>query len=80
MAWPGLEYLTSAVIKHGLAPEFAQLPFRLEGDRNVLLETVKRAEDDFDAMTYVEKRNTTKSVILRMHEHMGGRAAVKLVM
>ena len=52
----------------------------MKGASNVLLETIKRGEDDFDLQTYVEKRNATSTVILRLHEHMGGRACVKLVL
>ena len=56
------------------------MPIVAEGANNVLLETVKRAEDDFDEFSFVEKDNKVKTVICRLHEHMGGHANVNLVM
>jgi len=41
-----------------------------------MLETIKRGEHDFDAHSFKEGRD--KTVILRLHENMGGRGVVKL--
>lgn len=41
-----------------------------------MLETIKRGENDFDAHSFVEGK--TKTVILRLHENMGGRGVIKL--
>ncbi|ORX40242.1 alpha-mannosidase [Kockovaella imperatae] len=67
------------VVKSPLVSDFSTLPFRLEGARNVLMESIKRGEDDFDAHSFVEHKGS-KTVILRLHEHMGGRAITKLVL
>ncbi|OAX33098.1 glycoside hydrolase family 38 protein [Rhizopogon vinicolor AM-OR11-026] len=48
------------------------LPFWLEGAPNVILETVKRGEDDFEA------KSSDTTVILRMYEAFGGHGSVKL--
>lgn len=42
-----------------------------------MLETIKRGENDFDHGTFVE-HHKTKTVILRLHENMGGRGHVQL--
>lgn len=65
------------------APALAQLVsspkvFALVGDRNVLLETIKRGEDDHfgpDSRWNGEKRH----VILRIYEAYGGHGVVKLL-
>ncbi|ORY32631.1 alpha-mannosidase [Naematelia encephala] len=63
------------------SPHALELPFTVEGARNVMLETVKRAEKDF---TYTGKIDTEKSkgksknVILRLFEHLGGRGIATL--
>jgi alpha-mannosidase len=41
-----------------------------------MLETIKRGEDDFDGHSFAEGK--IKTVILRLHENMGGRGVVKL--
>jgi alpha-mannosidase len=53
-------------------------PFVVESAPNVMLETVKRGEDDFDVLTH--KPTGSKSVILRLFEHMGGQASAKVSM
>lgn len=55
-----------------LSPHALQLPFSIEGARNVLLETIKRGEAD--------AKSKETSVVLRMHEHLGGGARVILPM
>jgi alpha-mannosidase len=52
--------------------------YRLEGAPSVLLETVKRGEDDFDVYSFAESEG--KSVVLRMYEHKGGHAIAQLRM
>jgi alpha-mannosidase len=51
-------------------------PFRLEGAHNVILETIKRAEDDIDLPK--KKKRTGSTVILRLYEAYGGHAAARL--
>jgi alpha-mannosidase len=48
-------------------------PFRLEGAHNVILETIKRAEDDIK-----KKKRIGSTVILRLYEAYGGHATVRL--
>lgn len=67
-----------AVTSASLDDHAATVPFKVEGADNVLLETIKRGEGDFDTLTHVEQRQAPKSVVLRLHEHMGGRATAKL--
>jgi alpha-mannosidase len=47
------------------------LPFWLEGAPNIILETVKRGEDDF------QPKASSTTVILRMYEAFGGHGSVK---
>lgn len=51
-------------------------PFRLEGAHNVILETIKRAEDDVDPPKKTKRTGST--VILRLYEAYGGHATTKL--
>ena len=51
-------------------------PFILEGGRNVILETIKRAEDDIDIPK--KKKRTGSTVILRLYEAYGGHATARL--
>lgn len=55
---------------------FAQFPFVIRDAPNVMLESIKRGEADFDPISYTEEKK--KTVILRMFEHMGGEANVTL--
>lgn len=68
------------MLDHAIADEFKQAPFTIEGTPNVMLETIKRGENDFQddlsAQPFAEGK--TKTVILRLHENMGGRGSVKL--
>ena len=50
------------------SPLALKVPFLLEGAENVLVDTIKRGEDG------------GKTVILRMHEHLGGWARPTLMM
>ncbi|TCD63848.1 Glycoside hydrolase, 38 vacuolar alpha mannosidase [Steccherinum ochraceum] len=50
----------------------ASPPFTISGDHNVILETIKRGEDDDF------KKNTNPTVVLRLYEAFGGHARVKL--
>lgn len=70
--------LTVLVLGQELASEHKQAPFTLHGTPNVMLETIKRGENDFDHHTLVEHVGKPKTVILRLHENMGGRGVVKL--
>ncbi|OWZ80875.1 alpha-mannosidase [Cryptococcus neoformans Bt85] len=55
-----------------VSPLARSSPFTLEGAANVMLETIKRGEDDqFSG-------DKTKTIILRVYEHLGGHAKVKL--
>lgn len=51
-------------------------PFRLEGAHNIILETIKRAEDDIDLPK--KKKRTGSTVILRLYEAYGGHATTRL--
>ena len=61
-----------------LSAPMHNFPFVVEGAPNVMLETVKRGEEDFDPITHVEAKG--KSVVLRLFEHMGGQANASLKM
>ncbi|WWC72433.1 uncharacterized protein I206_106395 [Kwoniella pini CBS 10737] len=56
-----------------LEPLALSCPFRLENAPNVMLETIKRGEDD-------DFSGEAKTIILRLYEHLGGhaRAALKV--
>ena len=64
------------VIDYTISKEHRTAPFTLESSPNVMLETIKRGENDFDSHSFAEGK--TKTVILRLHENMGGRGVVKL--
>lgn len=49
-------------------------PFTVEGCKNVVLETVKRGEDDDFGKV------STKSIILRLYENRGGHGVARLRM
>ena len=66
------------VVERSISNDWKEFPFSIQGADNVLLETIKRGENDFDARTFIEGK--TKSIIIRLHEHMGGQALAKLVM
>ena len=51
-------------------------PFRVEGAHNVILETVKRAEDDVELPK--KKKRSGSTVILRLYEAYGGHARARL--
>ncbi|KAK4047772.1 Glycoside hydrolase, 38 vacuolar alpha mannosidase [Microbotryomycetes sp. JL221] len=48
-------------------------PFTLHGSRNIILDTIKRAEDD-----HFSSKATTQTVILRLYEAFGGHGEVTL--
>ncbi len=56
---------------------FSVSPFKVTGSKSVVLETIKRGEDD-DFST--SAKGSTRTVILRMYEAKGGKAVVKLQM
>jgi alpha-mannosidase len=65
----------------GRAPELGhplanESPFRLEGAHNIILETIKRAEDDIDLPK--KKKRTGATIILRLYEAYGGHATARL--
>lgn len=54
-------------------------PFSLHGASNVMLETVKRGEDDVHGNELAGKKGKGKTtVVLRLFEHMGGRGRAVL--
>ncbi|KZS95622.1 hypothetical protein SISNIDRAFT_452270 [Sistotremastrum niveocremeum HHB9708] len=53
------------------------VPFKVEGAPNVILETIKRGDDDFDTYSLQEKGGE-KSVVLRLYEAYGGHASARL--
>lgn len=48
-------------------------PFWLEGSQNIILETIKRGEDDD-----FKSKSASKTVILRLYEAFGGHGRVQL--
>nr|XP_019051258.1 alpha-mannosidase [Kwoniella bestiolae CBS 10118]OCF30188.1 alpha-mannosidase [Kwoniella bestiolae CBS 10118] len=60
-----------------LEPLALQCPFKLENAPNVMLETIKRGEDDGFSSDH---GGGHKTIILRLYEHLGGhaRAALKI--
>lgn len=50
-------------------------PFKLEGTRNIILDTIKRAEDDH----FGSNSKEPQTVILRLYEAFGGHGDVSLV-
>jgi alpha-mannosidase len=58
----------------GIKPTESSVPFRLSGDaKNVVLETVKRGEDD-------DPHSHNKTIVLRLYERLGGHAKTKLLL
>ncbi|KAG6332318.1 hypothetical protein ID866_6771 [Astraeus odoratus] len=57
----------------GVESLVSKFPFTLHGTPNIILETVKRGEDDD-----FETPNATKTVILRLYEAFGGRGRTEL--
>jgi alpha-mannosidase len=51
-------------------------PFRLEGTHNVILETIKRGEDDINLPK--KKKRTGSTIILRLYEAYGGQGTTRL--
>lgn len=62
-----LSHLVAADAKHAS-------PFSLSGDRNIVLDTVKRGEDD-----HFSVKANEQTVILRLYEAYGGAGKVKVV-
>ena len=60
----------------GGGPSTNRLPFRLEGVYDVILETIKRAEDDIDLPK--KKKRIGSIVILRLYEAYGGHTTARL--
>ncbi|KDR78195.1 hypothetical protein GALMADRAFT_245234 [Galerina marginata CBS 339.88] len=64
------------------APDFTSTlksPFKVEGARNVFLETVKRGEyDAFDEPVNFEDKDTPATIVLRLYEAFGGHAQAQL--
>lgn len=58
------------------SPSAHKSPFRIEGAHNVILETIKRAEDDVDA--HKRRKNPGTTVILRLYEAYGGHSKATL--
>ncbi|KDQ27960.1 glycoside hydrolase family 38 protein [Pleurotus ostreatus PC15] len=64
-------------VEHSISPlNYPKSPFILEGARNVVLETIKRGEDDAYSATKGKKSVTT--IILRLYEAFGGHANAQL--
>lgn len=49
-------------------------PFQLTGDKSLILDTIKRGEDDHDVSRGELAKRKGRSVILRIYESLGGRA------
>ena len=61
-----------ALTAAALAPRH---PFKLKGSRNIILDTVKRGEDDH----FASKSKQGQTVILRLYEAFGGHGVVDVV-
>lgn len=57
-------------------PKTLNVPFAVEGAPNVVLDTIKRSDDE--DFTKTEDNNKEKVVILRLYEAFGGHAQAKL--
>lgn len=60
------------MLERGLKP-LPMFKLEIKGDHGVVLETIKRGEDDFEA-GYTVDRHAGRTVILRLHEGIGGAA------
>ncbi|OCF58446.1 alpha-mannosidase [Kwoniella mangroviensis CBS 10435] len=58
-----------------LEPLALQCPFKLQNAPNVMLETIKRGEDDEFSS---HKTDGKKTIVLRLYEHLGGHARAVL--
>lgn len=54
-------------------------PFKLDGQSSLILDTIKRGEDDEDVSRGELKKRKGKSVILRIYESLGGRGTGTIV-
>ncbi|KAF9497318.1 hypothetical protein BDN71DRAFT_1445060 [Pleurotus eryngii] len=64
-------------VEHSVAPlKYPKSPFIVEGARNVVLETIKRGEDDTYSAT--KGKEAVRTVILRLYEAFGGHANAQL--
>lgn len=66
-----MKLLVASSDKHKLAEGF---PISLEGDESLVLDTIKRGEDDEDITLGDLPSRTGKSVIIRIYESLGGRS------
>lgn len=64
--------ISRALTAVALAPPH---PFKLKGSRNIILDTVKRGEDDH----FASKNKHGQTVILRLYEAWGGHGVVDVV-
>jgi len=71
-----VRFAPEARVQESGSPLVHESPFRLEGAHNVILETIKRAEDDIDLPK--KKQRTGSTVILRLYEAYGGHATARL--
>ena len=71
-----MRFAPEARVQESGSPLAHESPFRLEGAHNVILETIKRAEDDIDLPK--KKQRTGSTVILRLYEAYGGHATARL--
>ena len=60
------------MLERGLKP-LPSFKLDIKGDHGVVLETIKRGEDDFEA-GYTVERHDGRAVLLRLHEGIGGAA------
>lgn len=57
-----------------LSSTSSQHPFEIKGDRNIILDTVKRGEDDH----FGSKSRKEQTVILRFYEAFGGHGQIEV--
>lgn len=67
------QYASQSVVRQVIAD--VKGPFQVESAPNVILDTVKRGEDD----DYLSKKSSGMSVICRLYESKGGHAVASLV-
>lgn len=76
-SWPLNLISVVRFVEHSIAPlNYPKSPFIVEGARNVVLETIKRGEEDTYPATKGKKSVTT--IILRLYEAFGGHANAQL--
>ncbi|GAA5976513.1 hypothetical protein JCM11641_001325 [Rhodosporidiobolus odoratus] len=70
-----LRRITSSSATH---TQIKELPFTLQGDRNIVLDTIKRGEDDHFGKDKNGEGEGQESIVLRLYEAYGGSGKVKI--